>query len=276
MMAMLFGDELFNMYIRSLERKPSDIRADGKQDGENHLVCCPPALVHWAHSRKTIMQILLKQSIIIGCSWIFLGIVMAAASAQDVPAAVKQAAEQGVTSFLQAIPAQDLAHFNFSDPTELERATLGEPFLIYTIAPESILAYQAGTPVEDLMAPTSLWYVPVLVNGESRTLLMIDLVGGTWKAVGIGGSGIAKQWSPADREQSVTLGYTPRFVRIFQATADFVVLSHRTSASKMVPLASARTALASSKIGEEYAPSVIIPQLQHVVRENLETSQTFK
>jgi hypothetical protein len=223
------------------------------------------------------MHTVLKHSIMIGCCCgFFWGMFVLTVFAEEAPVAARQAAEQGLSSFLQAIPAQDLAHFNFSDPKELEQATLGEPFLIYTIAPESILMYQANTPVESIIVPTSVWYFPVLINGETRTLLMVDMINGGWKAVGIGSSGIAKQWAAVDTTRCSAAGYTPRFVRIFQAMSDFVVLSHRTAGSKMVPLASAGTALALDKVGEEYAPAVIIPSLQQAVRDNLQASESFK
>ncbi|GAK54927.1 hypothetical protein U27_01758 [Candidatus Vecturithrix granuli] len=147
--------------------------------------------------------------------------------------------------------------------------------MIYTIPPEFILNYQADTPLEDMIAPTSIWCFPVLVNGESCTLLMVDLMDGVWKALGIGSSGIAKQWAAVNRVRYSAEGYTTRFVRIFQATADFVILSHRTAASKMIPLESARATLELDRIGEKYAPSKIIPDLQQTVRENLEASKSF-
>ncbi|GAK54928.1 hypothetical protein U27_01759 [Candidatus Vecturithrix granuli] len=56
------------------------------------------------------MITIMKQSVIFSCCWgIFLGIFAFAVFAEDAPVAVKQAAEQGLPSFLQAIPARTLA-----------------------------------------------------------------------------------------------------------------------------------------------------------------------
>lgn len=208
-------------------------------------------------------------SMLVMCAMIFSGYVTAVC-AEDPPEPAKQAAEAGLALFLKAIPVQYLGYFNFSNPQELEQAILGTPFRMYTIAPQDILNYQAGTPVSQILVPRTVWFFPVVVNGESRTLLEVQLMKGVWQAVGIGNSGTAKLWAIAQKAWHTVEGYESVFVRVFQAQADFVVLTHQGDI-KMIPLESVQKALDLAQEGA-YNPAEIIVGLQQSVQKNLESS----
>ncbi len=192
-------------------------------------------------------------------------------TAEEAMTQAREAAVSGLGAFLDAIPEQDLKHFNFSDPSELALAELGDPFRVYTIPPEAILDYTPGTSIGKIVSPTSLLLFPVISRGETRTLLMVDEVAGEWKAVGIGSSGLAKQWEGVIAAWPSAKGYEHTFIRIFQATADFVLLS-RDQETKMIPLESGRVSLGLPE-KETFAPSEIIFGLQKPVFDNIEASR---
>lgn len=192
------------------------------------------------------------------------------AQQEDAPADVMQAAQDGLIPFLNAIPDQDLGHFNFAKGDILEEAALGEPFRVYTIMPEKILNYSAETNVLDILSPAPLWYFPVVLGDEVRTLLKVGMMGGEWKAVGIGSSELAQEWASLVKGLPPSDGCT--FVRVFQARADFALV-RGTGDAKMLLLKSAAIALGLNK-GGAYSPSDVIMMLQGPVMDNIEMFET--
>lgn len=186
--------------------------------------------------------------------------------AEKVPSAVQAAAAKGLPTMLQALPEEILAQFNFTSSEELSRATLGTPFQVYTIPPEEILNYNAGTPIGQIISATDHWFFPVKVNGEVRTLLTVAMVDGKWQAVSIGSAGLAQEWT------AVVAKYpsdTHKLVRIYQAAADFVLLGDAGS-DELLPLKSGRIALGFAGDAEPMDPAEIIFKLQGTVQKNIE------
>jgi hypothetical protein len=136
--------------------------------------------------------------------------------------------------------------------------------MIYTISPDQILNYNVGSDVESIISPTDIWLFPVVSKGEARTLITVDSVDGEWRAVSIGGSGVAKQWASITGNSSAAY----KFVRVYQAMADFVLMSD-VGETKMAPLESARISLELEGEGA-CDPSKIILELQEPVRQNIE------
>jgi hypothetical protein len=191
--------------------------------------------------------------------------------AEEPAAAVKEAAAKGLTSLLPAILGDGVEHYNFSDPKELGQATLGEPFRVYTITPETILNYSSGVPIEKIISPTTVWLFPVVAKAEMRTLLTVDQVAGEWKAVAVGSSGLAKQWAEITQERPASEGYEYTFVRVFQATSDFVLVS-RLGETEIIPLESARVSLELVQGGAYNAENIILG-MQKSVLESINLSQ---
>jgi hypothetical protein len=156
------------------------------------------------------------------------------------PAAATEAARLGLPRFLKAIAPQELAHFNFANPAELEVAELGTPFRQFTIEAQQLLDYDPATPLDRIVVPTPIWYFPIVIKGEMRTLLHVEMMDGTWQAVGIGSSGIAKMWTAAQKARPTTARHANIFVRFYAARADFV-MSTQDGDVEMIPLLSAGT-----------------------------------
>ena len=190
-------------------------------------------------------------------------------SAEEIPVAAREAGENGYKSFLKSIPLENLKDFNFSDQDEIDQAVIGDPFKVYTIKPEEILNYNPDTSVEGIISQTSKWFVPVISKGETRTFLIVDLIEGEWKAVGIGSSGLAKEWASALKTYPSSQGFKHTFLRIYQAASDFILLS-KNGETQMVPMVSGRITLELGE-GKGYSPSDIILGLQEPVRKNLST-----
>lgn len=188
--------------------------------------------------------------------------------AAEVPAAVQEAAEKGLPTMLQALPDNIVQQFNFSSPEELSQASLGTPFQVFTIHPDEILNYGAGTSIEAIISGTDQWFFPVTVNDQVRTLLAVARIGEQWQAVSIGSSGLGQQWTDTVAQYDSSAGYTHKLVRIYQAKADFVLLGG-TGGDKLVPLDAGRIAL-GYRDAQPRDPAEVILELQGPVQENIE------
>lgn len=200
-------------------------------------------------------------------------------SGETAPQEVVQAATDGLGSFLKAIPMSDLSHYGFSPNEDLTQATLGKPFRVYTISPDKILSYETQMELSSIVSPTSLWFFPVLCRGEVRTILTVDRMGEKWQAVAIGSSGLAGQLKSVKDKWPESEGYEHKFVRIYQAMSDLVILS-KEGAFEVIPLESARIALNLGKVGEGvyevHSTSDIIRKLIPVVRQNIQSKEEMK
>ena len=205
--------------------------------------------------------------------WLTLGINVAPLSAQDVPPAAKAAAETGFRSLLEAIPPDALSHFNFSNTDEVSQAILGEGFRVHTIPPEFILSYDGNTSIQEMIRPTSMCFFPVISNGQTRTLVTVDLVDKEYKAVSIGGSGLSRQWTRAQEMHPSSGEYERVFVRVYQAAADFVVMSDTVETK----LASLQAQVGKTLMAREeltlHDPADVIRGLQSPVRENIDAAR---
>jgi hypothetical protein len=210
--------------------------------------------------------------LLVFCIWLTVGMTnVLPLSAQGVPAAVGGAAEYGFRSLLEAIPLPEISNFNFADKDEIKSATLGEGFRVFTIPPELIVNYNPGLAIEDMVMPTPIWFFPVLVSGEARALITVDLLDGQYQAVSLGGRGVAKEWAAASAKWPASAGYQNTFVRIYQATADFILVSNAVG-TKMAPLQAGEMATGMGALGL-YDPSAVIMALQEPVRANLESAR---
>lgn len=233
--------------------------------------------MHYINNKALIPRLLILGLGVVFCLILLMGADISYPEAEQIESPeeelkqVREAATRGLAPLLKAIPIGDLEHYNFPDEKELDQATLGNPFRICTITPELILNYSPGTSLEEVVSPTFVWLFPVILKGETRTLLTVDLIDGEWRAVAIGRSGLAKRWASILESWPSSEGYEHTFVRIFQAKADFVILSHP-GETKITPLESTCISLGLHE-AETYSPSDIMMKLQKPVQDNIESSQ---
>jgi len=142
---------------------------------------------------------------------------------EPAPPEAAEAARAGLAPFLQSIPASDLEGYGFGPGDKLEEAGLGEPFQLYTITPQALLAAGPETTVGSLLSPTGTWFFPVELEGVPKNILTVAETDGAWAAVGIGKAGLAREFS-AVRKQWSPSGNQPRLVAVFQASAYFFTL----------------------------------------------------
>jgi len=135
----------------------------------------------------------------------------------NAPDAVVQAARQGLRPFLDKIPQKSLGQFGFDQADSFDAAVLGTPLLLHTITPSALKQYQSGAAVTSLLTPTTLWYFPILIAGQSKAILVVDRLRDQWQAVSLGYPGLAREWDAISKQWPESQGYHPILIAIFQA-----------------------------------------------------------
>lgn len=200
----------------------------------------------------------------------------AVASARE-PQGLRIAAEAGLRSVISeltrdlkagSLPAE--FPFDVNDLSELKLAKLGLSFEVNTIQPQTLLA--GNRPMEQMVTGTGIWNFVVMVNNAPVALLELEKNYGKWVVNGVGGAKLAQDVQAAAQNHSAKDAF--RFVRIYQATADFMEVKDAASKARYVPLIAARETLKMAPAPASGAASLsdgsdLIPTLQNAVRANI-------
>ena len=171
-----------------------------------------------------------KYQSLIYCLIIFLGVALSgAAFAETAPSEVLSAADAGLFPFLEELPSSEWEHFGFAPEDKISDARLGNPFHLYTIIPSALLNAKADTPVNTLITPTGLWYFPVMIENQAKTILVVDKMQNGWEAVSLGMAPLVRELQKLKRQWSKAKGYNPKLVAIFQASAFFFTIPEKDS-----------------------------------------------
>lgn len=203
-------------------------------------------------------------------------ITVAKAVAAKEPIGLRSSAESGLRTLIndlsKDIPSGTLPDgfpFDINDISELKNAKLGMGFEVHTAHPQTLLA--GGRPFEQMLIGTGIWNFVVLVDGYPTALLEMEKVHGKWQVNGAGGSKLAQDVHLTTQQNAGRNAF--RFVRIYQATADFLEVKDIEGKSRFAPLLAARQSLrmpANSALEQAAPTSVdVLPTLQGAVREHL-------
>ena len=171
--------------------------------------------------------------------------------AEPVPEGVAAAAEAGLERFLPKIPAGEEAFFAFADRDEIDRATLGEPFRVFTLHPQDVIDFADGRAGEPAIRETQLCQFPVMCDGTARTLLTVDWHRGQWAAVDLGGRSPGPELIQLRAEYPPEEGYALTYVHVFQTGSQFILLK-RDDLTYLLPLESSARALGLAEETEPY------------------------
>ena len=163
--------------------------------------------------------------------------------------------------------------FDLTSGQKLDDATLGDGFETYLVDPKMLLS---GKDLGDSLYASGEWRFVIVLNGKGIGLVTVACIDGTWTMVAAGASALAAEITAiAATYAQQTPGTILRVIRSRQAVADFIQVSSpgRTDAAKVplyVPLASARSALASPDTGAAIPGTVLSDaQLDDALRERV-------
>jgi|GEM_PF-2953483 hypothetical protein len=182
----------------------------------------------------------------------------------SIPQSAFTAANTGRTRFVYSLQENDFSSFGFKSMEEVKKATIGTPTRIFTISRDKILSFNGNSDPDSLISPTNQIYFPILVDGNARCFLTVECVNDNCKEVGIGDALLTSQWAEVGKKWP---NDELIFVRVFQASSDFVILrspGSKSQESYATPLES--TIAPGFHLGESYPLSDMIYQLQDLMR----------
>ncbi len=171
------------------------------------------------------------------------------------PAKVQRAAEAGLPDFLAALPLDSLADYGFHSADETREASLGHPYRIHTLPPGALTAAISREALSPLLRTTDMWLFPVMVGGEPRVMLLVDLTPDGYRAVQLGNTtlpSLLAAWEarlPTEAMRRDLGACDVRFVRVPQAYSDFLLIT--------------------SADGEYVAPLHLATELNHLAMDQL-------
>jgi hypothetical protein len=134
-----------------------------------------------------------------------------------VPREVLEAAETGLPFFLGQIPPGSKGLYGFASTDDLSAARLGGPLQMHTMTPAAIEKSSSSATVSSVLSDTSMWFFPVLIENESRAMLVVDRDGETWKAVSLGYAGLGHELNELLAQWPESKGFRPQLIAVFQA-----------------------------------------------------------
>jgi hypothetical protein len=162
---------------------------------------------------------------------------------------ILEAAEEGKNLYLQSIPRLELVRAGLPDDFREEHITLGTPLNVYFLTPDNFQG-KTETDIFSLMNKTSIWYCPLIYQGNYVSILTVGFLNGSWKAVGMGKAGFALELGEIVKMWPQEPGYNHHLVKIVSMRSDFIAI-RRNDQWYFSPFASARAALGSIAVQNE-------------------------
>lgn len=170
-------------------------------------------------------------------------------------------ASSSLKSFLEKIPLGSEEQYGFANSTEINEATVGKPYRVYTIHPDSI---KRGNPEgKGYMIPLDEWRLPVIVRDEYKALLTVTIVKNNLQVVDLGAKVLAREIRGFEKKHPQG---QKMILRLFQLQCDFIILrpiSKTLEQSEIYPLRSAglmfqefRNALDTPRMLKEILPKL--------------------
>jgi hypothetical protein len=182
------------------------------------------------------------------------------AHAQTAPPEVISAAEAGLQPFLSRISPEVRESYGFAKSDAFGQVHLGDSFNLYTITPDALLNYSAGSQVSSLLSKTNMWYFLVMVENKVRCILIVDQIDGKWQAVSLGYADLAKALSKVMQRWPKSKGFNPWLIAVFQAN-EYLVMVPEESSDTLLSLLPAREELLMDNVKN------VIERLKPTVRE---------
>ncbi len=151
------------------------------------------------------------------------------------------------------------------DVAALKQATIGWGFAVNDVRPANLLD---GANLEAGAQPIGQWRYAIMVHGKPVGLVTMAETDDGWQAVSFGGAGLSADIDGLVQRYGGQPGLRMRYVRVPQASADFIEIKHDAAPARYVPLQAARASLhlevSSRPVGAE-----LVPGLREAVRQNM-------
>ena len=156
--------------------------------------------------------------------------------------------------------------FDVQDVSDLAQAHIAYGFQVYDADPASLMA---GESLEKSARATGIWRFAVMIGDKPIGLMTMAQAGSGWNAVSMGGAGLVKEVDAVVYAHGGAAQL--HYVRVPQATADFIEVKSGSADARFVPLLAARESLrlAAGAGGDGLvADRVLQPALREAVSRN--------
>lgn len=130
-----------------------------------------------------------------------------------------------------------------SDAAQLGQASIGWGFAVNDVEPADL---QAGHSLAASAQPIGQWRYAIMLHGSPVGLLTLQHTAGGWEPVSFGGVGLGQEINAVVARYGHAPATRLRYVRVPQATADFIEVSQGTGPARYAPLRAARESLRAS------------------------------
>jgi hypothetical protein len=186
---------------------------------------------------------------------------------------MKKNALQSMRQWSNTIDPAQFVKLGYKDKAEFDKAVLGDPYIVYTIAPEQLLEYQPGKDFSSLLTKSGYIVYPVISDGKNKSLLWMYEKDNQWKIAKIGSAGLSENLKTSEaaiqknRETyKLASAEKPRMVRIYQLYLDLFYIKGEQS-EYLVPMQT----IPEMKIrgGMFYQMQDILPILQEEMKQKM-------
>jgi hypothetical protein len=156
---------------------------------------------------------------------------------------VVSAAQKGLPDYLALIPAGREALYGFPSQDDMKNCSVGKPYQLLKLSKD--LYYGTYEEGKSYLVTGNEWRVPVVSNGESRTLLTVTASKGNYSVVDMGGALLSRELQQISAKADGNDNFY--ILRIYPLTADIFVDAKTASFSDAAffPLTSAIIAMPS-------------------------------
>jgi len=170
-------------------------------------------------------------------------------SAQELtPDQVLQIAEKGSAEFVNAMMFEYVKEYGVKKSPHAQPLTLEQvqrsripfaakaqkvsidfenPFEVYTINFDSLMAPDAADKLPAIIVSTDTWFVPVNFDGKARGNLTLAMMDGEWQVVGISMGEFGERIKRIPPEYRPGMSTNARFIRLHAANIDLVAVEDR-------------------------------------------------
>jgi hypothetical protein len=139
---------------------------------------------------------------------------------------------------LAVFSIQGIHDLGFDNRPDIEKIVLGEGFEIFTIDPDKLLDESSPQNLQSLVTTTNVWYFPLVVDGNPKTLLKLGFTAGKWSSGSLGSAKFLKEIVTFREAWPASSGYQYRLIHIRQASSHIIELSQNGKFVGIVPLSS--------------------------------------
>ena len=168
------------------------------------------------------------------------GLASSSAAAQPAGRAAQEALTQlGASLAAQAGSLPAGFPLAVGDVQDLQRARIGYGYEEFQADPQALLA---SASLQASARATGQWRYTISVDGRAVGLITMAQIEGHWQAVSLGGVALSAEVNNVARLQGGR-GASLRFIRVLQASSDFIEATGSDKSVRYAPLEGARAAL---------------------------------